>query len=206
MGCDIHAFLEYRKQYTNLNGVTQWDKWDTFSGELHFCRNYGMFAAMSGTRKYMAGVKSFEPKGIPPDIAYATLDAYTLLVLDDEWLVGQEGHTSPENAENYAKDNGWWGADHKRVIHPDWHTPSWLSSSELQTAYGYYRNYYRDYEEPMITPKMTIAEKGAEMERVSVKGPVLPIPPSPFVEALLATMQSLESNGYETRLVFWYDN
>lgn len=78
MGCDIHMYVEYKKQ-----GSDEWENGDFFQlnpyrnleGEdkfrvvkLHGDRNYSLFSTLAGVRDYTEKVKPVtEPKGFPND-------------------------------------------------------------------------------------------------------------------------------------------
>lgn len=56
MGCDIHAFVEVKK-----NGA-----WE-YCGEVEMWRSYSTFFAMAGVRGHPGEKMCFEPRGIPND-------------------------------------------------------------------------------------------------------------------------------------------
>lgn len=78
----------------------------------HFCqphiwRNYDLFALLAGVRNYDEIVPVAEPRGIPKDSSFDTVMEYT----------GGMGHNWREIE---------WVMDY------DWHTPSWLTLTELK--------------------------------------------------------------------------
>lgn len=112
MGCDIHGHIEYK----------EYDQWWHFC-DMFFGRDYNVFAHAANVR----GKGLFQPRGIPKDITYNTLNAYTLRLDNDP----VDGECTREQADDYVNTCGseWW--DDTRVTHPDWHTPSWLTVDEL---------------------------------------------------------------------------
>ena len=71
MGCDIHAFPEYRDG----------DEWVSF-GEVDLWRNYHIFYALAGVRGPFDGIVPLEPRGLPDDADFR---------VRDEW--SEDGHT-----------------------------------------------------------------------------------------------------------------
>lgn len=118
MGCDIHAFIEFKRG----------DRWEPFSDELNIERNYDLFGAMANVR---TGGAVVPPRGIPDDMAY---------MADGGWwkYIGYDYGLTVEQAEQYQRlgsrilkdrDGKPW-----KVEHPDWHTPSWLTTEEFKQA------------------------------------------------------------------------
>lgn len=170
MGADIHMYLEYRPKVKK----DDWDKkWHNFTyGQVGASRNYGMFEILAGVRGSFA---LFQPKGMVKDPASTTFDENTLYISKDG---DTEGTTTLERAQQWVahgceiikdKEGKPW-----RVTHPDWHSHSWLTSTEYSKAL---REYKKRYEHNPI--EYTV---------------------------LLALMRHYERNGFETRLVFWFDN
>lgn len=119
MGCDIHAYIEYKKH----------DRYYSFCGEVDLDRWYYLFGQMASGVREVEG--DFPPKGFPPDAAYQAVSAYTRFVIGDKEYDGDEFITVTK-AQEYV-ERGWsaWFNEH-RVTHPDWHTPSWLTTDELK--------------------------------------------------------------------------
>jgi len=177
MGCDIHMYVEYKRKNDS-------DKqFRNFAGRINPGRNYFMFGLLS------KGVRSdnedgIEPKGLPEmdSLGYKTMQDARLYITDN--ASGEGDECTLEQALQWT-ENGRYGrkiynnADGKPtwVDHPDWHSHTWLTSAEYSTAIFKYNS----------NPQ---AVKYKEQE----------------YEAILAVLNSLENNGYETRLVFWFDN
>ena len=179
MGCDIHAFIEYKHLLE--------DRWSAISGQLYLDRNYGLFSALAGVRSYGDAIDYLEPRGIPDDISWMTESKYTLLVVPGE-ETNEEGCCTREEAERYlGYGSEIWeetreGSEYYRITGPDWHTPSWLNLGEFQTVYDRYLARYRDEYDERDAGKI------------------------PLVEGFLALMDKLEDMGFLTRIVFWFDN
>jgi len=74
MGCDIHAYVEVKR-----NGG--WNE----AGEAFDCRNYGLFGFLAGVRNYSQVPVLAAPRGLPTDVG----DLVRLK--SEEWDV--DGHT-----------------------------------------------------------------------------------------------------------------
>ncbi len=153
--------------------------WSSFGGKINPGRNYNMFARMAGVRGEFEGV-SLEPKGMPEDAGYKANDGNRLYITDTE---GEE-YVTMETAQKWVDSNSSVfinGSDGKPlwVTHPDWHSHTWLSADE-------YRDIVRGYHEQV---------KGADTYNKESE-----------YKAILAAMESLQADGYEVRVVLWFDN
>lgn len=179
MGCDIHAYVEYRKKPSE-DVDPKYNSWWSLTGQLSLPRNYHFFEIIAGVR----GDNSiFETKGIPEDMSWTAQDDWYLYINDESEDENDDGDddgdgekiVSLKTALQYQEygskilyhENG----KPYRVEHPDWHSPTWLSTNELNEAVSH-----------------------------------LHMHADPAYEAVLAMMESLESNGREARLVVWFDN
>ena len=169
MGCDIHPHIEYRKH----------DQW------YHFCqpwilRNYLFFGLIAGVR--VKGVQIIPTKGFPIENAtFNTKHDYGIIVTEStcEW----GGCTSLITAAR-AAEKDYPELEPGLLDHPDHHTPSWLTTSELRDVIGAYSRY------PMRDSPYRAA-------RVKVKQEI--------PDEIAAVYQSMKALG-ESRLVFWFDN
>jgi hypothetical protein len=181
MGCDIHAFVEYRykpeaKEYSQSDlgmaeGSSSSSRWWGF-GQVDIGRNYSLFGLLAGVRGTQQPVA--EPRGVPKDISWQTEHLYALYVVDKVDSFYGEHACSKEDAERWlskACSSVWREGEHRMITGPDWHTPSWVSTSELETV----------------------------VERYGERVP-------PELAAVLAAMKALEKGGCDARLVFWFDN
>lgn len=132
MGCDIHAYIEYKhKGYNN---------WDSFGGAIHMGRNYEMFGILAkGVRCDMSN--AFPTKGLPLDMGYEALADSRLYICNDGGKYG-EGETTIELALKWEKNHGckiqYSNDKPKWVDNPDWHSHIWLSLEEFRKAIGIY--------------------------------------------------------------------
>lgn len=122
MGCDIHAFIEFREG----------DRWRPFGGELNIDRDYDLFGAMANVR---TGGAVVPPRGIPEDMAYAADGRWWLYITEAR---EDYGCVSVETAEQYQRLGSRVRKDKdgktRWVEHPDWHTPSWMTAEEFSSA------------------------------------------------------------------------
>lgn len=93
---------------------------------------FGLIAQVRGEKQL------FAPKGIPENLGFSAQDDWYLLISEDKGADNIEGYTSLHNAERWKNSMGckiveYDGKPHK-VEHPDWHTPTWLTPSELRQA------------------------------------------------------------------------
>lgn len=69
MGCDIHAFVEYKNP--NHSEEHEWSGW---GGEFRLGRYYAIFAAMAGVRNDGPPPK-YPPRGLPPKVNWKIQEA-----------------------------------------------------------------------------------------------------------------------------------
>lgn len=124
MGCDIHAFIEYKDKRS--------ESWNPFGSEIHLDRNYSIFGFMCN------GVRSdhnngYSARGLPSDLAYNAKGANWLYITDDK----DEPNTATlEEALKWHRDGKGSiikydsKGDPQYVEHPDWHSHSWLTTTE----------------------------------------------------------------------------
>lgn len=122
MGCDIHAYIEFRDG----------DRWSGFAGRVNPGRNYKVFGILAGVRT--DGPPVIQPRGVPPDMSWQTNDDFHLHVVENDKEVW-EGAVARATAEEWVKSGAsQWHVDGRRVTHPDWHTASWLTLPEYEAA------------------------------------------------------------------------
>jgi hypothetical protein len=183
MGCDIHAYIDYDSPEGSM-------EWINFFGEIHINRNYSLFSVLAGVRDdWENPIGTYiEPKGILDRISFYIKYELSLLVIDDEEYekaTHKDDICSRTQAEHYTKYNKYLGFDgyideaKTRVLHPDWHTHSWLTTEELSGAMRKYGACCR---------KRGWGCAPAEMK------------------AALAAMKALEKEGCKARFIFWFDN
>jgi len=176
MGCDIHAFVEYKENYEEDS------YWRAFSDEISLGRNYFMFGCLTnGHVRYRIRLKSgIDPKGLPSGVSWEVNDSNTLYISDD----GEGGReVTMKTALKWAKEhNKKFIYDSQkspiRIENPDYHTHSWLTVSEY---------------EAIVKEAQKISKKKDEGVNV-------------MYLIILDLMKSMLKRGIETRLVFWFDN
>lgn len=172
MGCDIHLYVEYKRKES--------ENFKSFGSKINPGRNYFMFGLLS------KGVRSdnedgFDAKGLPEfeTMGYdARGDARTRIVDDpsdeaDECTLDQ----ALSWAENGRRKIYEYNGKPDYVDNPDWHSHSWLTSSEYSQI---------------------ILKYNSHPEAFNYK--------QPEYEAVLAILNSFENNGFDSRVVFWFDN
>ncbi len=179
------------------------------------------------------GQPSFREKGIPRDIGWETVEDYTLTVLDNE-------NDELENCCTRSQATNWIGKGSSepwevmdgeiiKITGPDWHTPSWLNTDEVETLAKRLR---LALESTIPTAKaaqkknVQWAKKGLESalkdndaERIAMMTRELtreqnwethdPIRNQTLtkVEGLALMMRRIElDENIKARLVFWFDN
>jgi hypothetical protein len=170
MGCDIHMYIEYADK--NNDDV---NRWRDFGKRINPGRNYAMFGILAKVRSDTAF--SFEPKGIPKNLAYSSASDSRLFICESD----DDRHCTPEQAERWVNNGSSKYIDDRHgkptwVTHPDWHSHSWLTTDEYKQALEFYnKEYATKYPEPEYQVVLTCLEKFTEM-------------------------------GFDARIVFWFDN
>jgi hypothetical protein len=179
MGCDIHAYIEYRDPKTKEIPNTP-KTWCCWGRRYYVWRNYMMFGLLAGVRGQAEPV--VEPRGIPDGLSWEVMEDATLKIVEDGAdLDDNEVHREQANKwleSRYSKPftQGCWGGEY--ITDPDWHSFTWLTSEELLEALKRYETLNNDGYQSRPT----------------------------MYYALLGTMKALEAEGFETRLVLWVDN
>lgn len=218
MGCDIHCYIEYRGK-VRYNDEEEGKRWGSFGGRINPGRNYAMFTLMAGVREWVGkDVKLFKPKGLPEGIGYsANDDNYLYVTADKACKCWESGTVTESNAARWVASGSSVYKNDSRgkplwVSHPDWHSHSWLSLEEYRQVLERYKIVEQEdwerREKERLSLIKKLKEKNSELE---VTGDTwLNEPCEHYVEpkyhAILAAMESFERMGYESRLVFWFDN
>jgi hypothetical protein len=195
MGADIHMYVEYidkerleksNKGEKDSRGELIKPYWRDFGGRINPGRNYWMFGFLSrGVRSYFSnGIPS---KGLPPfnEMGYYSRIDSVCYISEKSDNDDDDKSVTLETALKWAESgrckiiegsNGQptW------VEHPDWHSHTWLTTDEYETAINNYKAECQSSGDYLNTP----------IEYV----------------AILAAMKSFEENGYVARLVIWFDN
>lgn len=127
MGCDIHVFVEYKRQ--------DGDRWSPFGGEVNPGRDYGLFGYLAGVR-YTTVTPVAADRGMPADAAYRSQDNDRLYVLDDGAKKTDDREIHRETAETWVRSglSCWLDDSNRWVSDPDNHSHSWCTAKELVAA------------------------------------------------------------------------
>lgn len=205
MGCDIHLYIEYKSKNVEFDGYKH--NWRSFGGRINPGRNYAMFALMADVRNYDGELTVlFEQRGMPADAAYYALSDSRLYISEHQ----DEGNVTPNRAEEWVKSgssvyiNGNNG-EPTWVTNPDWHSHSWLNTSEFESVL----NKYLDYEDGWYNEGVAEHNKFVKEKNIPTDSWMY-APPSrniePCYQAVLASLKRFEQLGYDARIVFWFDN
>lgn len=216
MGCDIHAYIEYRHKRPR----NEWERqWRDFGGRINPGRNYAIFSTLAGVR---GGPTIVQPRGVPDDIATAAHGDWWMMIYDPE----QPGDRPRTDLENLmvtclaSPDDG----NPKRVLFDclgEWHAANReermvpvgrveFVTSEQAAAWHKYGRAYKERDGKRLwiqhpdwhTPSWL---KAAEWEKAVKAAGVNPTS-EPEYFGILAAMRGLEEAGYAARVVLWFDN
>jgi hypothetical protein len=169
---------------------------------------------MAGVRGWGGeGVKLFDPRGLPEGIGYfATEDNYFYITDDMECKCGECRYVTVKKAAEWVKSGS---SEYKNdfegkptwVSHPDWHSYSWLSVVEYRQVLEKYKEVEQEDWEQREKDRVSVIEKlGDKVKEDSWLNEPCEHYVEPKYHAILAAMESFEKMGYESRLVFWFDN
>jgi len=164
---------------------------------------------MANVRNYYSDGKLpvlVEPRGIPDDVGYIAKDDNQLYISENEG----DNYTTMERAEKWVESGSSKFIDNQEgkpiwVTHPDWHSHSWLTTSEFETII----NKYLELEAGWHKERVDTHNKMAIQEFIQ-SGSWMYAPPvmkyEPEYQVVLASMKRFEELGYDARIVFWFDN
>lgn len=176
-----------QKEISYINKADGWlncfiISYDTTWGD----RAYKMFAKLANVRNYW-DIKPIEQRGFPEDATTSTVAKYGDKILDRDPTEDEEDSWSELGWIGETKAEKWitqYGCeviernDRKYVVNPDWHSPNWCTTREMEKAI--IEIFFKD---------------GAWSSD------------SDEWLALLGAMIGYEQSGkYECRAVFWFDN
>jgi hypothetical protein len=131
MGCDIHLYIEYCYNPDKTDAY-----WQSF-GHIRPGRDYEMFTALAGVRGSYEPI--VHPRGVPDKMGFESEWDYYLTVNDK--YKDQEGYCSTTTADRWVEEGTGErilplqdGTSIRKVVNPDWHTPSWLTAEEFEGA------------------------------------------------------------------------
>jgi hypothetical protein len=182
-----------------------------------------------------SGQPSFREKGIPKDLSYQVVDHYTMTVVEDDEDDGEEPNLCKRKTADSWITSGSsvvWELDNEgkvyRVTNPDWHTPSWLSTDEMQTLTERFDLALEErVAEAKTQQEISLRWANSGLEKAKKEGDAEsikfferevkreakwsthdPRSDNAFISALalVAMMRAYEARGVKARLVFWFDN
>jgi hypothetical protein len=158
MGCDIHAFIEYRNKDHDTN---EWP-WRSFSGEICLGRFYDIFGLMAGVRGERPPL--VQPRGMPEDASFIAEFQNSFRVSNEFDGVSREVH--PKTAEEWVSRgiSHYLNDAHTQVSDPDAHTHSWLTLPELKDVLKKRASYGCDYK--AVVAAMASLEKNGMVTRL----------------------------------------
>jgi hypothetical protein len=186
MGCDIHLYWESKDYYSN-----EW----TLRKKLEGDRDYFLFSLMAGVRNYYGAMPNlFPPRGIPQDVSLETLAEYSV----------------PYNQRYEQNESQHWElGPYRRMTHPDWHSASWLTRSEVAEVVEAHRKAWDEDADEREARRHRAIESVAELtgftdeERATLRKM---FGEEEAYKPPRALIEFLRYSKPEDRLVFWFDN
>jgi len=148
MGCDIHIYPEWYSKKDQLESIPEKSVWiHSACSEFHVGRNYELFSIMAQVRG--ASPFGYSPRGLPDDPApgFDASYKYKLIVIPDEELKESgssdfgQSFVAKSIAENWKtclcysikvlQDADPENRKREEIMHPDYHSHSWLTTKEL---------------------------------------------------------------------------
>jgi len=180
MGCDIHMYVEYSIKRKNKVNKIDNSHWRNFGRQFNPGRHYDLFGFLSKGVRGGNSPNAFIPKGLPENIGSVTFEDYYMFVIDEE-DDGFEGCVSFKTADvwvkKYSTDAIYRAKGTPNEVITNVASPDWHSMNVLTLE---------EY-------KLALDNFGTNLGLIEYL-------------IILASMESLEANGQETRLVFWFDN
>ena len=207
MGCDIHLYIEYKSKKPQYDGRES--TWHSFGKSINPGRNYAMFGLMANVRNCYSDGKLpvlVEPRGMPEDAGYTATDDNRIYISETE----SEDYVCMETAKRWVESGSSKFINNKDgnptwVTQPDWHSHSWLTTSEFENVL----NKYLELESGWYKERVEEHNKMVERENIQPDSWAY-APPSindePEYQVVLASLKRFEELGYDARVVFWFDN
>jgi hypothetical protein len=168
-----------------------------------------MFGLMANVRNCYSDGKLpvlVEPRGMPEDAGYTATDDNRIYISETE----SEDYVCMETAKRWVNSgsskfindndgNPTW------VTQPDWHSHSWLTTSEFESVL----NKYLELETGWHKVRVEEHNKMVKEENIQPDSWAY-APPSmvdePEYQVVLTILKRFEELGYDARVVFWFDN
>ena len=206
MGCDIHLYIEYKSKKTEFDGYET--KWQSSGGRINPGRNYAMFALMADVRNYGDNKLPVlvKRRGMPDDATYSTADDNRMYISEDEG----ENYVTMETAEGWVKSGSSKFINDNEgkptwVTQPDWHSHSWLTTSEFESVLNKYLELETGWHKVRVEEhNKMVKEENIQPDSWAYAPPS--INDEPEYQVVLASLKRFEELGYDARIVFWFDN
>jgi hypothetical protein len=206
MGCDIHLYIEYKSKKTEFDGYDS--GWQSFGKSINPGRNYAMFSLMADVRNYDDEKLPVlvKRRGMPEDAGYTASNDNRIYISETK----SEDYVSMETAKRWVESGSSKFINDKDgnptwVTQPDWHSHSWLTTSEFESVL----NKYLELEAGWHKERVEEHNKMVERENIQPDSWAY-APPSindePEYQVVLASLKRFEELGYDARVVFWFDN
>jgi hypothetical protein len=168
-----------------------------------------MFGLMANVRNCYSDGKLpvlVEPRGMPDDATYSTAGDNRIYISETE----SEDYVCMETAKRWVESGSSKFINNKDgnptwVTQPDWHSHSWLTTSEFENVL----NKYLELESGWYKERVEEHNKMVERENIQPDSWAY-APPSindePEYQVVLASLKRFEELGYDARIVFWFDN
>jgi hypothetical protein len=207
MGCDIHLYIEYKSKKPRYDGSES--NWASFGDRINPGRNYAMFGLMANVRNCYSDGKLpvlVEPRGMPEDAGYTATDDNRIYISETE----SEDYVCMETAKRWVESGSSTFINNKDgnptwVTQPDWHSHSWLTTSEFESVLNKYLELETGWH------KVRVEEHNKMVERQNIQPDSWVYAPpdmdiEPEYQVVLASLKRFEELGYDARIVFWFDN
>jgi hypothetical protein len=207
MGCDIHLYIEYKSKKTEFDGYDS--GWQSFGKSINPGRNYAMFGLMANVRNCYSDGKLpvlVEPRGMPEDAAYSTAGDNRIYISETE----SEDYVCMETAKRWVNSGSSKFINNKDgnptwVTQPDWHSHSWLTTSEFESVLNKYLELEAGWHKVRVEEhNKMVKEENIQPDSWAYAPPS--INDEPEYQVVLASLKRFEELGYDARVVFWFDN
>jgi len=202
MGCDIHLYIEYKSKKTEFDGYDS--GWQSFGKSINPGRNYAMFGLMANVRNCYSDGKLpvlVEPRGMPEDAGYTATDDNRIYISETK----SEDYVSMETAKRWVESGSSKFINDKDgnptwVTQPDWHSHSWLTTSEFESVLNKYLELEAGWHKVRVEEHNKMVKENIQPDSWAYAPPS--INDEPEYQVVLASLKRFEELGYDARVVF----
>jgi len=206
MGCDIHLYIEYKSKKTEFDGYDS--GWQSFGKSINPGRNYAMFSLMADVRNYDDEKLPVlvKRRGMPEDAGYTASNDNRIYISETK----SEDYVSMETAKRWVESGSSKFINNKDgnptwVTQPDWHSHSWLTTSEFESVINKYLELEAGWHKERVEEhNKMVKEDNIQLVRWAYAPPS--INDEPEYQVVLTSLKRFEELGYDARVVFWFDN